>query len=215
MEIKGVIFDLDGTLIDSHPLTTYAFKKILKKWGNVELTDEEIYLSFGPPEKVIFRRYVGDKNLEKCYQDYVKIFEENSIVIKVFEGIKEVLSELVKMKIPLGVFTGRGRELSLRLLQLKELSQFIKELVSSEDVPNPKPSPDGVEEICRRIGVKPSLCLHVGDSFMDIISGKMAGAITAGALWGTRNLEKLLKEEPCFILQTPEDILRIIKQCEE
>ncbi len=215
MIIKGVIFDLDGTLIDSYPLTTMAFKKVLKKWGNVELTDDEIYLSFGPPEKVIFRRYVGDENLEKCYLDYVKIFEENSGEIKVFEGIMEVLSELKKLEFPMGIFTGRGRELSLKLLELKELSRFVKELVSSEDVPNPKPYPDGVQEVCRRLDLKPSECLHVGDSFMDIISGKRAGAITAGALWGTRNLEKLLKEKPFFILKSPEEILMIIKGCEE
>ncbi len=214
MVIKGVIFDLDGTLIDSYPLTTVAFKEVLRKWGNVELTDDEIYLSFGPPEKVIFRRYVRDENLEKCYLDYVKIFEENSEKIKVFEGIKEVLSELKRLEFPIGIFTGRGRELSLKLLKLKGLSQFIKDLVSSEDVPNPKPYPDGVEEVCRRLGLKPPGCLHVGDSFMDIISGKRAGAITAGALWGARNVERLLKEEPCFIFKSPKEILRIVKECE-
>lgn len=212
MEIKGVIFDLDGTLIDSYPLTTFAFKEVLKKWGNIELTEDEIYLSFGPPEKVIFKRYVGEDKLEECYLDYVKIFEKNSNDIKVFEGVREVLEELKRLEILTGIFTGRGRELSIKLLQLKELSQFFKELVSSENVPNPKPHPDGVKEICRRLGVKPSNCLHVGDSFMDIIAGKMAGAITAGALWGTRNLEKLLKEEPLFLLKSPEDILTIIKK---
>ena len=211
MEIKGIIFDLDGTLIDSYPLTTIAFQKVLKKWGNVDLSEDEIYLSFGPPEKVIFKRYVKEEKLEECYQDYVKIFEENSKDIKVFGGVREVLEELRRIEIPMGIFTGRGRELSLRLLHLKNLSQFFKELVSSEDVPNPKPYPDGVEEVCRRLGLKPSNCLHVGDSFMDILAGKRAGAITAGAVWGTRNLEKLLKEEPAFLLKSPEDILRILK----
>ncbi len=212
MEIKGVIFDLDGTLIDSYPLTTLAFKEVLKKWGNIELTEDEIYLSFGPPEKVIFKRFVGEDKLEECYLDYVKIFEKNSKDIKVFKGVREVLEELKRLEIPSGIFTGRGRELSIKLLQLKELSQFFKEIVSSEDVPNPKPHPDGVEEICRRLGLKPSNCLHVGDSFMDIRAGKGAGAITAGALWGTRNLEKLIKEEPFFLLNSPEDILMIIKK---
>lgn len=212
MEIKGVIFDLDGTLIDSYPLTTFAFKEVLKKWGNIELAEDEIYLSFGPPEKVIFKRYVGEDKLEECYLDYVKIFEKNSNDIKVFEGVREVLEELKRSEILTGIFTGRGRELSIKLLQLKELSQFFEELVSSENVPNPKPHPDGVKETSRRLGVEPSNCLHVGDSFMDIIAGKMAGAITAGALWGTRNLEKLLKEEPLFLLKSPEDILTIIKK---
>lgn len=212
MEIKGVVFDLDGTLIDSYPLTTLAFKEVLERWGNVELTDDEIYLSFGPSERVIFKRYVKEDKLEECYLDYVRIFEKNAEDIKVFEGVKEVLEELKRMEIPAGIFTGRGRELSIKLLQLKGLSQFFKELVSSENVSNPKPHPDGIEEICRRLGIKPSNCLHVGDSFMDIIAGKRAGAITAGALWGTRNLEKLLKEEPCFLLKSPQDILMIIKK---
>lgn len=214
MVIKGVIFDMDGTLIDSYPLTTFAFKKVLKKWGNVDLTEDEIYLSFGPPEKVIFRNYVREEDLEKCYKDYVKIFEENCEEIKVFEGIREVLSELKRLKMPVGIFTGRGRELSLKLLQRKDLYPFINVLVSSEDVPNPKPFPDGVVEVCKRLGLKPFQCLHVGDSFMDIISGKRAGAITAGAVWGTRNLERLLKENPDFLLQSPEEILRIIKEWE-
>ncbi len=209
--IKGVIFDLDGTLIDSYPLTIHAFKFVLKKWGNAELSDEEIYLSFGPPEKVIFRKYVGEENLENCYFDYVKIFENYSVNIRVFDGIEGVLSELNLMRLPMGVFTGRGRELSLKLLQLKNLSPFIKELVSSEDVPHPKPEPDGVIEICRRMGLSPSHCLHIGDSFMDIASGKRAGVITAGALWGTRNIKKLLEESPSYLLNSPRDILFVIK----
>ncbi|MGQ9617486.1 MAG: HAD family hydrolase [Candidatus Aminicenantia bacterium] len=214
MEIKGVVFDLDGTLIDSHPITLSAFKAVLKKWGNVDLTDEAIYDSFGPPEKIIFRKYVEEENLENCYREYVKIFEENHTQIEVFGGIENVLSTLKRMGIAVGVFTGRGRELSLKILRFKRLSNYIEELVSSEDVQNPKPYPDGVEEICRRLGIKTSNCLHVGDSFMDIKSGKNAGVITAGALWGTRNRERLLKESPDFILNSPLDILEIIKNAQ-
>lgn len=214
MVIKGLIFDLDGTLIDSYPLTTFAFKEVIKKWGDVELTEDEIYLSFGPPEKEIFKNYVGKENLEKCYNEYVRIFEENIERIRVFEGIREVLTELKGLRMPVGIFTGRGRELSLKLIELKNLTLFIDELVSSEDVPHPKPYPDGVEEVCRRLGLKPGQCLHVGDSFMDIIAGKKAGAITAGALWGTRNVERLLREEPAFLLKSPHEILKILRECE-
>ncbi|MEW6455315.1 MAG: HAD-IA family hydrolase [Acidobacteriota bacterium] len=210
MKFEGIIFDLDGTIIDSYPVTIDAFIKVLKKWGKRDFTPDEIYLLLGPSEKKIFSDFVRKDDLEKCFNEYLKMFMDRLDEINLYDGFPDTIIEIKRRNKKIGIFTGRGRELSLFLIKEKGLAEHIDSLVSSEDLKNPKPSPEGVLKLCKELQISPSNVLHVGDSFLDITSGRLAGVVTGGALWGTMSKKKLMEANPDYLFNTPFEILNIL-----
>ncbi|MCP2521060.1 HAD-IA family hydrolase, partial [SCandidatus Aminicenantes bacterium Aminicenantia_JdfR_composite] len=121
-----------------------------------------------------------------------------------------VLESLGSAKKKLAIFTGRGRELTLYILKQKKLLKYFEIIVTSEDVENHKPYPDGVLKICGHFNLHPSAVLHIGDSPLDIACGKKAGVITGAALWGCKDKMALEEAKPDYIFHHPKDIERII-----
>ncbi len=208
-KFEGLIFDLDGTIVDSHFLTTNFLACVLKKFGNLEFSENEISSLFGPSERMIFRKFISSQKIDECYVEYFNLFKKNMNKINLFEGFPEILGFLNSIGKKLAIFTGRGRELTLYILEQKKLLKYFKIIVTSEDIERHKPQPDGVLKICHYFGLPPSKILHIGDSPLDITSGKRAGVFTGAALWGSRNREAVKEARPDYIFHHPEEIKRL------
>ncbi len=212
-QIKGVIFDLDGTLVDSMPLTFAAFNHGLVAVGRRAMTYEELWQHFGPPERAILDGIVGPElgaPAEAAYQAY---FAERLPTVPLFPGTREVIAALHQAGLALGIFTGRGSHATELLLKHHGLKGTFATVIVGEDV-EPKPSPEGVVSAARGLGFSAHEVVMVGDSPKDTEAGRRAGSWTFGALWcryadATKFVGPAAADE---VGREPGDLLRFLEQ---
>src|SRR5438034_9949761 len=167
--IRAIIFDLDGTLADTFDLIVRAWNQAVSPHTGKIYSDEEVIARFGIPDAQMIRRDLageaGDRAVE-TYHDYYQ--REHAAIVKPVEGVNEMLAELRRREIPLGLMTGKGRRSAT--ITLKELGwdNTFTAVVTGDDVPKQKPEPDGPLAASRMLGIEPLQCAFVGDSPADI-----------------------------------------------
>jgi HAD superfamily hydrolase (TIGR01509 family) len=191
---KAIIFDLDGTLIDSMPLHFKAFKKTLKEHG-VSMKDATLKHFMGSSTKKIlqdikkiysFQGKVDDVREERRYHYFQELGKKNII----FPGVKTLLKNL-KKDYKIAIATGSSR-VTVRYSLKKEFLNFFDCIITVNDVSNGKPAPDQLLIAAKRMGVKSSECLMVGDSTYDIISANRAKMDSLGVLTGYTSRKELI-----------------------
>ena len=165
--ISLVIFDLDGTLADTHQLIFDSFNFIMRKYKSIELTPQEIMSYFGPPEDVCIRNMMGNDNFASAWSDYLHYYEKHLEETMIFPGIKELLNNLKASEILLGIFTGKGKETTESTLEFHGILNLFDMVMTGSNVKNHKPHPEGVELMLKKLKVAPSDTLVVGDSMAD------------------------------------------------
>lgn len=207
MVVKAVLFDLDGTLIDSKDSFIGALNVCLKKIGLRPLKD----IKFDKPIKDIIKRYVNEnKTVEEvlaCYQIcYSKFWKKISVI----EGANDILDWLNRENIKIGVVTDRRSLISYvkPTLESLDLYRYIDILVTLNDVTKSKPDPEPFLFAASRLNIDPSSCIVVGDLPEDIISGKKAGMRTIAYLNGYAG-EKILNAGPDFSIDNLVDLKKI------
>ena len=212
--IQLVVWDLDGTLVDSLPTTFAAFNAGLEPFLGRTLTPKEIMGHFGPPDQLILKKLVGERHADDCIQLMLKYLLCNLDCIQPFLGILEVLSELKDQGIQQGIFTGRGRQTTEIILRHLKIEDYFVEVVTNDDVPNHKPAPDGILKVCNIAQVTPANTLMIGDSSSDILAGRAAGARTMSCTWDRHtDLEKLHLHQPDAMIEHPTKLLKILESC--
>jgi pyrophosphatase PpaX len=195
MNFDAIIFDLDGTLVDSAGLIQGAFNHITGKYLGRHYRMDEITPFFGPSEDDTWRRLLPAGVLEEALAAYYKYYEDNHLEhVKVFEGIPELLRQLSDRGTPLAINTGRGQRTTAMTLRLFGLEEFFRSVVTGDVLQRPKPDPESVRLVCEQLEVGVENTLMIGDSPMDIEAGHAAGAKTAAVFWGTFGLGGDLKD---------------------
>lgn len=208
--VSLVIFDLDGTLIDTAPDLYMAFCDTLREFG------------YQPPPFEVFCKYMGggaygflepflpseilEEALQKVRHYYLTkyLFKES----KPYGGIVEVLESLKSRGYKLAVATNKITDAAIRVLKEANLANFF-ELIVGRDLPKEhKPSPEHLLYINYRLRVEPQKTLMVGDRSDDILAAKKAGAYSGYALWGYT--EPLNGLKPDFLLKEPKEILNLL-----
>lgn len=209
-DIHCVLFDLDGTLIDTSQLIIDSFRYTLKRHLDLDVPTEKIVLTFGRPLVDILAEYSADKAdvMLQTYREYNE--SRHDTTTKLIPGVKETLNELESAGIILGVVTGKRRQLALRGLRLFGLDAYMKIVVTPEDTDRHKPHPAPVLKALQLLNEQPEHTLMVGDSPLDIACANAAGTYTAAAGWSMVSLELLLAENPDFILQHMTDLIDIV-----
>ena len=207
---KAVIFDLDGTLIDSADLIRDSFRFASNKALGKVINDNILLKNVGTPLKSQMEKINSKKTEElvTAYKEYNRKMHDR--MVRNFPGMKNVLKKLEKEGIELGIVTSKGEELTVRALQLLGMTEFFKVIVTADDVKVHKPEPEPVNVALKEIKIKKGSAIYIGDSPVDIRAGKAAGLETAAVLWGMFSKETLRKEHPDFYLEKPEEILKII-----
>ena len=178
----GFIFDIDGTLTSTNQLIFDSFNHIAKKYLNKTFSDEEIVSMFGPTEDVILKEWCGER-YEEARKDYYTYYSKNHLKAKLYPGIKDILESLKAQKLPLGIFTGKGRQASLITLKKLRVDHFFDLIVTGDDVTNHKPSAEGILKFVNHFGLKNERVLMIGDSVSDIKASREAGIKIASVLW--------------------------------
>lgn len=210
--IKAVLFDLDGTLLDTNDLIYDSFCTAFKEVLDRELAKEEITLLYGKPLKSSLSVYTDDEeeleSLVKAYRGYN--IKYHDAMCKPFEGVEELLIQLKDKGLKLGIVTSKRKELAKKGLELGKLIDYMDVIITPEDTIKHKPEADPVLKACEILQVSPKEAVMVGDSPYDLLSGKSAGCFTCGVEYTALQLEELINVGPSYMIKNPLDILELI-----
>ena len=214
MPIRTVLFDLDGTLIDSVRLILDSYHHTLAQHGLPARTDAEWLKGVGTPLTVQLAEW-RDKagTIEAMIATYREYnLKHHDRMVTVYPGVVDAVREIKAASIQTGLVTSKNRPGALRGLKLVGLEALMDVLVCADEVANPKPHPEPVEKAVSLLGADPSTTLYVGDSVHDMHSGRAAGVVTGAALWGPFQRSQLEQAQPDYWLETPSDLVRLINQ---
>ena len=212
--IRTVLFDLDGTLIDSVRLILDSYHHTLATHGLPPRSDEEWLAGVGTPLTAQFADWRDDpetlKALIATYREYN--LKHHDRMVTVYPGVVEAVRALKEDGIATGLVTSKNRAGALRGLTLVQLEALMDVLVCADEVENPKPHPEPVEKAVRLLSADPRATVYVGDSVHDMLSGRAAGVRTAAVLWGPFGRAHLEGAQPDYWLERPEELLTLVRE---
>lgn len=189
---RCVIFDLDGTLVDSHAYTFAAFRHACSPYRDAP-SDAQILAAFGPWERVILSGLLASEHVDAAYARLQSYYARHAGELAVHPAVRPLLGDCVEAGVRLGLFTGRGRDSTALVLAALGLERSFEAVVAGDAVLRPaaaappalrpKPAPDGVLHILRTLGCAPGEALVVGDSRLDVEAARAAGALPLFATW--------------------------------
>lgn len=209
--INTVIFDLDGTLINSLEDICDGVNFALRQQGYKERTIEEVRMFIGDGADMLIKRAVPENTSEedffKTYHIYKAYYDKHSRVKTMpYEGINELLTVLKQNGINIGINTNKPDFVAN--LITKDFFEGVFTVGADLEKRRKKPYPDGVEAIMERFGVKRENCIYVGDTRVDVKTAKNSNIRSIGVLWGFRDYEDL--KEADYIAEKPCEIADII-----
>jgi pyrophosphatase PpaX len=212
--IRTVLFDLDGTLIDSVRLILDSYHHTLATHGLPPRSDEEWLAGVGTPLTVQFAAWRDDpQTLEALIATYREYnLKHHDRMVTVYPGVVQVVRALKDGGIATGLVTSKNRAGALRGLTLVQLETLMDVMVCADEVENPKPHPEPVEKAVRLLSAQPSTTVYVGDSIHDMQSGRAAGVRTAAVLWGPFGRSHLEGAQPDYWLERPEELLTLVRE---
>jgi len=203
-----LLFDLDGTLIDSVELILRSYRHTLRTHRGVEPPDELWLKGLGTPIRVQLRHWTEDPaEIEAMAQTYTTYnLAHHDELVRPYDGIVGAVTRLKQRGKQLGLVTSKIRSTALRGLRLSGIDAAFDTIVGADEVENPKPHPEPVLLALERLGAGPKDAVFVGDARHDIVCGHAAGVATAAALWGPFDRGHLEDLHPDYWLETPEDV---------
>lgn len=208
MSIRTILFDLDGTLIDTNELIIASFNHTFNHY-QLSYTRDEISEFNGPPLRDTFFN-INPERAEEMIATYRKHnLAEHDNYVKAFPGVIETLEVLRSQHIKLGVVTTKMSKSVTMGLTLTGLDQYFETVITYDDVTNPKPHPEPVIKAMEELDADAATTLMVGDNYHDIEAGKNAGVSTAGVAWAFKGQERLQEYNPTYMLEDMHDLLEI------
>ncbi len=187
--LKAVLFDLDGTLLDTAPDLAAALNNVLANEGHAPLPLQKIRPYAGHGSRGLLQYGLGiDENHAKfntLSQQLLDFYSQNIVNnTHLFPGMEQVLTQLENKKIPWGIVTNKPGWLTQSLLEHLQLTVRAACVVSGDTLPKRKPDPAPLLHACAQLQINPSDCIYIGDSESDMQAGARAGMPTALALYG-------------------------------
>jgi phosphoglycolate phosphatase len=185
--VHALIFDLDGTLIDSKQDLIHSVNAMLRELGRGELATETIsgYIGHGAPKLVA--RALGDESTEaeqqRALQFFLSYYEQHKMdTTCAYPGVAETLEKLAN--VPMAVLTNKPVRISVRILDAMGLSKYFRSIYGGNSFETKKPDPLGARTILREFGAEPHETLLVGDSEVDVQTARNAGTLAAAVSYG-------------------------------
>ena len=181
MTVTHLLWDMDGTLLDSGVAVPAAYVAAVRRLGGPAVTPEQVIDAYpiGPPAVMLSHltgREVTPADLELYYAELAHV------TVSPYRGVLRTMARLRVIGQPVAVFTGASARAAAFLLPAAGIEPDV--LVGGDEVGSPKPSGDGIELAARRLGVAPDRLAYVGDAPNDMRAARAAGALSAAAAWG-------------------------------
>lgn len=201
-----LIFDLDGTIIDTKEEIEYTFRRAFQNLGlPFDERKMEKYIGLAVEELIECLLGYYDPEVEKEIKRVYLGLKERKI--RVFPGMEDVLKCNGFRK---AIYTSKRRDVAIRDLEYVGLANFFSVIVGADDVRKKKPHGEGVKKVIELTGENKEDAFVIGDTEMDILAAKNAGVKSIAVTWGFRSEDFLRAFEPDFIVQHPKDILNIL-----
>jgi pyrophosphatase PpaX len=208
--INTILFDLDGTLIDTNELIISTYLHTLEKYFPGKYTREDVLPFLGPTLHDVFGAMDPDRVEEMVLEYRTYNLENHDALVKEFVGVMETIEILKKKGYKLAIVTTKREDVAFKGLRLMKLDSYFDVMIAYDHVKKVKPDPELIFLALEKLGSNPEEALMVGDNFHDVLAGKNAGTKTAGVAWSIKGREYLAKYEPDFMLENMTDLLRIL-----
>jgi phosphoglycolate phosphatase len=217
MDVRGVLFDLDGTLVDTIADIGDAMNRVLSAFGFPTHPISRYYGMVGWGVRELVRRALPEQartreNLQRCHPAMVREYTEKPVVRSlVYPQVPELLHGLGRMGIRTAVLSNKVD--SITQIVVSELlgdHDFVVVQGAREDRPR-KPDPTAALEIAHEMGASPDTILYLGDSDVDMETALRAGMIPVGALWGFRDEAELREAGAVSVVHDPLHVLSVVR----
>jgi pyrophosphatase PpaX len=209
--LAAVLFDLDGSLIDSIELIVRSYEHTLATHDKKTVARDDILAGLGTPLWTCLRRYTSDEGelaaMIATYRAWNRAHHDE--LVRPFEGMRAALDALASRGLALGVVTSKAREAAWRGLEHCGLAACFEVLVGADDVERHKPDPTPVLAGCERVGVEPAAAAYVGDAVHDMVAARAAGTRAIGAGWGPFEAAVLVEAGAHVVLARPTELARL------
>jgi HAD superfamily hydrolase (TIGR01509 family) len=211
--LQAVVFDMDGTLVESTECVVRAYQAAVAGAGLPVPTQQSIIDAYplGPPQ-VILTHLLGRPATLDDQRSYLKGIQDACHRARVYDGIQTTLTILSRNGCRLGVFTGASSAVAQTLLGSADLLHQFDEVVGGDEVAHPKPDPEGIVVTLARLNVEPEFAAYVGDSPIDLRAATAAGTLAVGAGWG--HLYEPLQFSG-VVANRPRDLVEIVRSCRD
>ena len=212
--IPTILFDLDGTLLDSIELILRSARYAFTKLGRECPTDEEWLTGVGIPLFTMFGRYARDeadcRALIAAYREFQMANHDR--LVRCYADVTETVRTLFACGHELGIVTSKSEALALRGLAYVGLASYMDTIVGCDASSRHKPDPEPVRIALHRLDASPGETVFVGDSVHDLLAGNAAGVTTAAALWGAFRREDLEPGAPGAWLSGIGELVGLVDQ---
>jgi pyrophosphatase PpaX len=212
VRFRVVLFDLDGTLIDSGPIILASMQHAVRSVLDREIAYEELAATVGGQGLVAQMAELDPDRVDELIEVYREHNDPLHDTLEAFAGMVDVLPRLRADGRRLGIVTAkRHRTVALAFDRFPWLEEQFEVVIGHEDTERHKPDPDPVFLALKRLEATPSESAYVGDSPFDIRAAKAAGAFAVAVSWGgIHSDERLLAEEPDAVVHSPEELLDVV-----
>lgn len=198
----AVLFDLDGTVVDTIPHILASFRHATEAVFGAPLDDDVLMHHVGVPLATQMRYFTDDEataeHLLAAYREFNHRTHDE--MARLYPNTRATLEALAAAGLPMGIVTSKSRMMAERAINLFGLGAFFSAVVTADDTTVHKPDPLPVLEGVRRLKADPDRAIYVGDSPADIESGASAGLGTVAATWGVASRERLEAARPTAII---------------
>jgi phosphoglycolate phosphatase-like HAD superfamily hydrolase len=206
--IRAVVFDLDGTLLDSLPVVIECYRRTVLAFHGPDLSPEEILAAFSiGPATVMLETLIGRPIGGEAVAWYERELGVEMHRVVLYDEIPETLAAL-SAHVPLGVFTAADTSAAELLLEATGLLPMVGPVVGADRVARPKPAPDGLVAVCELLAVDPVATAYVGDGPGDVEVARGCGALAVAAGWGHLHRDG---RAPDVTLRTPDELLGLVR----
>ena len=213
-----VVFDLDGTLVDSAADLADAVNAALSGNELPRVPDEQVVGFIGNGTRLLVSRSIEvhrpapsvdlvDAVLEDFRGHYAHHCLDKTVL---YPGVLEMLEALREAGVSLAVLTNKQREFSEQILQGLQVRSFFSSIVGGDDFPSRKPDPTGLRSILDALSCPAEACVMVGDSTVDLATASNAGVSGCAVTWGFVSEAKLLAASPRFLASTPAEVSHLL-----
>ena len=210
--IKAVLFDYDGTLMDTESVIIASYMELFRRYRRPEDFTPELQVEvLGPSLDVEMKKFFPEKDVEQLkaeYRDYQN--EHIRELIKPFPGCIDLLKALQERGIRCGLVSTRRTDSMELHLEMFGMTDYFQTIIGTDKVANNKPDPEGIFKAMDELGVVREETMYVGDSASDIMAGHQAGVLTAGIITNENKRQAVEMAGPDYMLKELISLVSVI-----
>lgn len=216
-QARAIIFDLDGTLIDSLPDITTALNRALEEIGLCAVTTRDVRKWIGDGIHVLCSRAIehvrGDASVERLAGRLQTLYESDCVVeTRCYPNVLKMLDLLKERSVPCAMLTNKPHVVAMRIIDALDLRRRLVAARGYVGESDKKPSPKQALALADALNIEPSNVMIVGDSIVDIATARNAGMIACAVSWGYQEKSELVSNGPDFVIDEPLAIEKLLER---